>query len=172
MIGSMLVLFDFAPHLLNFWITAFHFAPLVGLLTCLFAYGFGPTDDVVQGKIASDTAIKLYSVFAIIFTALYFYTLYLFYNSSAISLDLFLSPSSSSPLSTSVFLCLDGLGLSIALGFLVLVEDGLFTFVEYFGLSLLLGPGAAFLVLAIKREQSIMKQLIHLAKGDKKSKSE
>lgn len=103
---------------------------------------------------------------------MYYYTIYLCYKSALFSIDFFISTPSSSALSTCLFLFLDGLGLSLSMGLLVLVEDGLFGFIEYFGLSLLLGPASSFLVLGIKREQGVMKQLIGLAKGDKKSKSE
>ena len=141
------------------WIAAFQFVPIAGLLVNLFSILYGINKDIREAKLASKTAIKLYKVFAVILLLVHLYNIFLAVTSKILSLYFFLKTPSSSPLSASLFLFLDGLSLSLSLGIFVLAEQGLLPLFQFLGLSILVGPGSSFLFLAIQREVLLMQEM-------------
>ncbi|KAJ3368389.1 hypothetical protein HDU91_000625 [Kappamyces sp. JEL0680] len=156
-----------AAHLWYLWINLFQFAPLAGFIPSIFVFFYGYDNDVLEAKVASDTALKLYKLYAFILAVVHVGYSYLLINEPGFSPRFLVDIDPTSPLSTCVFLFIDGLSLSLSLGLLVLAEDGFLNFCYFAAMSIFIGPGAAFLVTCSKREQACMNGLIKLAKLDK-----
>ncbi|KAJ3305621.1 hypothetical protein HDV03_001266 [Kappamyces sp. JEL0829] len=133
----------------------------------IFVFFYGYDNDVLEAKVASDTALKLYKLYAFILAVVHVGYSYLLINEPGFSPRFLVDIDPTSPLSTCVFLFIDGLSLSLSLGLLVLAEDGFLNFCYFAAMSIFIGPGAAFLVTCSKREQACMNGLVKLAKLDK-----
>jgi hypothetical protein len=161
------------PEHQHFWITVFQFVPGVALLIPISFLFIKHPKDAVVGKQGSVSAIQLYQFFTLVLGVVHLYTVYsLWVQIEKLSIESIFLVNPASSESNSLLLLFDALFLAGSLGLFILTEDGIFDFVQYFGLSLLIGPGSAFLLLAMKREQTLMKKLERLGKGDKSSKSD
>lgn len=143
----------------SLWITLFQFAPLVGLPVTLFTVLYGANKDLKESVLGSKTAVKLFKVFGLVLFLVHIFNIYLVLSSPTFSLKFLTSISSASRLSTCLFLLCDGLSLSTSLGIFILAEQGIFYLAKFLILAILIGPGSAFLLMAIEREERLVKEL-------------